>query len=105
MSTLETLKAARKLITPEQAWTKQAYARPSRFGIEIDATDPRAVCWCSTGAITKVQGINEPIWDKDMEMAFLRNIEELEMFNDRKNRTHGEVLRAFDEAIAKLEPQ
>jgi hypothetical protein len=102
MNTLETLKAARKLIELPEHWTQRGFARASQGTQEIDPNNPNATCWCSTGAIAHIQDINFPRWTEDMSYAFsVEKDQELEDFND--THTHAEVLAAFDEAIARLE--
>ena len=96
-TTAEKLIAARKLI--EQGWTQGTYARDAN-GEDVDATDDRAVCWCSYGAIVRA-------YDEDFEAAeaardVLRaavGTKYAASWNDAPERTQAEVLQAFDDAI------
>ena len=106
MTTLETLKSARKKITDPRRWTQEWFAkRIEEDGTfkDTDSTSPYAACWCSSGAIRAVLGVDDSgsISD-DYAIAFgLGSLGDLEHFND--THTHAEVLAAFDAAIAKLE--
>jgi hypothetical protein len=99
MTTLETLKAARKKITPRKSWIKKALAEDSR-GADVDAWQPEACRWCSAGALLAVCGNWN--WEYDAAVQALEyRMGVISRFND--THTHKEVLAAFDEAIAKLE--
>lgn len=90
---LETLEAARKLITPRKAWIKNHLARTSPRGKRVDPEHPSAKCFCSSGAILHVNP-DFTCWTAlNRVMGF-----SIPEFND--THTHAEVLRAFDEAIA-----
>lgn len=93
-STLETLKAARKLIEKPENWTKHVLAR-DRKGKEVDFSSPDAVCWCSSGSI---QLANPNYIDASEALASVCKTT-IPYFND--SHTHAEVLAAFDAAIAK----
>jgi hypothetical protein len=95
MTTLETLKAARKLIEDEQDWYKappEASLGKKRVGAKTKRCVGAAICdagspWPS----------NKAVWTALKEQM---GGEEIYEFNF--THTHAEVLRAFDEAIAKL---
>lgn len=58
MTALQMLKDGRALIADRQNWTQGSYARMSRDGdgpypIGCSSSSPRAVCWCSVGALAK----------------------------------------------------
>jgi hypothetical protein len=95
---LETLEAARKLITPEDAWIQGKMACDAAGNICSDVS-PQAVQFCSMGAIENAAGDSSSafretlyaVMDKACGMRY-------EAFND--THTHAEVLAAFDVAIA-----
>jgi hypothetical protein len=101
MTPLETLKAARALITDPAKWTQGAQARDKR-GQPFSTHNDNAVCWCALGAIEKVA---DPYSEEAYEAAKkLRSISPngtVSDFND--THTHVEVLALFDAAIAELE--
>ena len=102
MTPLETLKAARDLISDPARWTQGEYARDVN-GSGIMPEDEDAFCFCSFGAIGKIYGLNE-----DAAPFFhLANVcakkfaQPVIDFND--THTHAEVMALFDAAIAELE--
>jgi hypothetical protein len=113
MTSLETLKAARQLITDPAKWTKIRLAKNSE-GLAVNVHDPSAVCFCSMGALLVVSGMylsdvviakasnaldnNLP---KDFVETFNHEVCSFTDFND--THTHAEVLALFDAAIAELE--
>lgn len=97
MTTLETLKAARKLVTPKDRWTKDANAR-GKSGKEVLVNSRYAICYCANGAIWKSS--KERFWDA---LQALEDVTKCDIATFNDTHTHGEVLRAFDEAIKKLE--
>lgn len=99
MNTLETLKAARKLITPRRAWIKNALAE-TRAGHDVDPWLPEACRWCSAGAIVAVCGGFSRAHHDAIDLLEAHIGEYIGVWNDR--RTHKQVLAAFDEAIARL---
>lgn len=101
MTTLEALKAARELIADVQHWTIGAPARDA-YGASVAGVSKRAVCWCTIGALVRVEGAWGPAQD------FLREVAggaSLVTVNDRDG--HAAVLNLFDRAIAisKLESE
>jgi hypothetical protein len=97
MTTLETLKAARELITPKRAWTTGTLAKTSPEGKRVDYFSVDAKCWCSSGAIMRVN----PQFNGWNYLLDAMKTSTIPIFND--THTHAEVLAAFDEAIARLE--
>ena len=102
MKPSEALRKARELLTPEGAWTKRKAAR-DRLGNEVYAADPDAVCYCSYGAIWHFE-LSGSLEDR-LEDFLFQAIDGLPIaqWNDADNRTHAEVLAAFDRAIALAE--
>lgn len=103
MTTLEILKAARKLLSKSEQWT-QGHAARSRQGRPVSYMDADAVCFCSWGAI----GHESPTTaDRDETVQALGyspyHTPQLFDWNDAPGRTHAEVLARFDEAIKRLE--
>jgi hypothetical protein len=102
MTPLETLKAARELISDPAKWTQNAFARDKK-GKMIGPNGDGAVCFCAFGAIrffTKEPNVTAA----DIFLngfSRLKNGEYLDVFND--THTHPEVLALFDAAIAELE--
>ena len=102
MDMLKIIKDARNLIAKPENWTQGVCARDID-GNEIGIDSPRAVCWCSLGALEKV---GEDV--AGVEWYVLLHFLEKEIgfghvatFND--SHTHEEVLAMFDKAIAILE--
>lgn len=97
MTTIETLEAARKLITPDGAWTQEANAR-GKSGKEVFIYSRYAICFCASAAIWKA-GRKQVFWGplRALENAMQ---EDVAVFND--THSHAEVLAAFDATIAKL---
>lgn len=94
MTTLETLKAARKKIEKPENWTQGELARSAK-GNGVRPESSLAVCWCASGAMMSI--------DKDCSFRDLAAVIDnwIPVFND--THTHSEVLAAFDAAISKLE--
>lgn len=102
--TVEILKAAKALIADEENWTQTVYARDEN-GESVSATDPRAVCFCSRGAIDKITAGNGA-WEGAYDILLGLVTEDDDCigvadFND--THTHAEVLALFDRAIARAE--
>lgn len=103
MSTVEVLKRARETISKPERWTQGAYARDAR-GYPIGVGHSDAVCFCATGAIAR--GAPDPEARALAQMGVRigrRPVEGLAAWNDAPERTHAEVLAAFDSAIKRLE--
>jgi hypothetical protein len=101
MTPLETLKAARQLISDPAKWTQGAQSR-DKLGHPYAFDTDKAVCWCALGAIERVAGRYSS--ERFEASTKLRSISPKGLvidFND--THTHAEVLALFDAAIAELE--
>jgi hypothetical protein len=102
MTPLETLKAARQLISDPAKWTQGDFARDAD-GNEVNPNNDLATCYCSFGAIQFVN--KESTWitaSRHLDGLCLSKFGiSLDVFND--THTHVEVLALFDAAIAELE--
>lgn len=101
MDALETLIAARDLITPPERWTTGFRARFENRML-CDPRDPDAVCFCAVGAIHKF--CYDERWTDTSAFKLLRlgmdptmDYVDIARWND--THTHAEVLAAFDRAI------
>lgn len=111
MSIKDLLRRAKALISEPGKWTQNADGR-TVAGKEVHPKDYNAVCWCIVGAIDRV---STSLSDKDKAVwAFLHvslpyheprtlNQSHISLWNDVKERTHDEVMKAFDEAIEKCD--
>ncbi|MCA3080557.1 MAG: hypothetical protein ING71_17415 [Rhodocyclaceae bacterium] len=101
MTPLETLKAARQLISDPAKWTHGWLARDADGNVShIGEKD--AACWCSMGAIFHVDGPERPNSYAALQLLGAAiGGKSVARFND--TRTHAEVLALFDAAIAELE--
>ena len=92
MTPAEVLRAARKLIERPENWVK---------GYFIDHI-PGCRRFCATGAIRQVSNWSYTQADTDARdyLARAADTEYIVAWNDQPNRTHVEVLAAFDAAIA-----
>lgn len=99
MNTREILIGARKLIEKPENWTQGAKSRdingkPSVFGYKASA-----VCWCMLGAM-EMTGKSLFANNKAQQVIELViNMNSIIRWNDSPDRTHAEVLAAFDRAI------
>jgi hypothetical protein len=99
MTTLETLKAARKMIEKPENWTqgelgRKADGTPIKNG--AISSLGQATCFCAAGALLMViRGKRRAPWN--CLQAVMGDY--VPSFND--THTHAEVLAAFDAAIAK----
>lgn len=94
---IRALQDARALV--EKGWTQHVFARDAAGG-SVFEQDPRAVCWCASGALWVV-GVN---MFTDARRVFMRanGITEtvgIPEWNDAPERTQADVLAAFDRAI------
>lgn len=113
MNSLETLKAARALISTPQKWTQHCMAFSYHPSIGPKVVDPRnseAICWCAAGAIMAQPGDSEdlrhliPLLNAGIPKDFPEqhcSMTRVIQYNDSK--THSEVLAMFDATIASLE--
>lgn len=102
MTTLETLIAARELLSDPARWTKGQWAR-DKDG-RMAKHEGAAVCFCAVGAIWSVVGgcaITEAetiLCDVVQSTTRFTNIPG---FSDHPKTTHAAVLKVFDAAIAR----
>ena len=110
-ATLQTLRAARERVA--QGWVQDVPAVNDKGKHIMPTWSSDACAWCSTGAIEAsarswyvedyryaVAVLHEAIFDGDLSY---NNMRRLEVWNDDKDRTQGEVLAAFDKAISRME--
>lgn len=109
---------ARKILDSEDHWTQGAYAR-TVDGSMCMTYERKAVAFCSDGAlgasyrrVFKAPGV----WDRMDAIGEARRLlmaaadvnptrdpgNTVTLWNDNRNRTHAEVIAAFDKAIAEL---
>lgn len=99
MTPKEILIAARAKIEAPERWTQGKFAR-AKNGACIGPQTAGAVRWCSIGAIISVGDL--PSYDL-LLAAIGGEWNTVAEWNDAPNRTHAEVLAAFDRAIATAE--
>lgn len=104
MSTLaDKLREARAFIDTPEKWTQGANARDA-VGLPVPVSARGAVCFCSAGAVIRA------VPSVDFSSAASQLVEAagivsftvehgLTVWNDDPERTHAEVLAAFDRAI------
>lgn len=109
MNALEMLKAGRALIAQPSGWTKGVLARDCR-GIVVGSTSADATCFCSLGALTRIElrtfKVPNHVYGQAvgaLSAQMPAGVPCLAEFND--THTHAEVLALWDRAIAKLEAQ
>ena len=105
MTTVEILRAARKLIERPDAWIQKELAL-NADGISETTGSKDACRWCSIGAVIVASGRTVHCdWEilpgiaqlaKGMRVARVTSIAK---WNDTPGRRHSTVLRAFDRAI------
>lgn len=98
MNTAEILRAARALIEKPEAWTQGRYCLDAN-GAVLSYGEQGGVKWCAAGALGAVNGgeCPEEAWDLLQAAGGHWSVTG---FNDNPDRTHAEVLAAFDKAIA-----
>jgi hypothetical protein len=96
MTPREILIAARALIADLKSWTQGAYQRDAKGRM---CKPENAVCWCSEAAILRSgRGFPAPTWAAaDILQSVVGGL--IFDWNDAPDRTHAEVLAAFDRAI------
>jgi hypothetical protein len=101
---LALLVAARGLISAESGWTQVHLATAGKGGAPVKPDSVSATCFCSTGALCKAAGVDDPM--KSLEvfeaLAELGTTvgETFAAFNDLQ--PHGKVLAAWDETILRV---
>jgi hypothetical protein len=96
------LTRARELLADEQRWCKRSFAR-TWLGVPVPAQSALARRYCALGAIMRAgRRFGLPVNDarRALEWQTVRPIPD---WNDERRRTHGEVIAAFDAAIATLD--
>ncbi len=103
---LSVLVAARELISSPEKWTKGKFARDIK-GESVAWHGDAAVCWCSEGAINRAghDALHSTRYDAYRAIEADLPDGNIVEFNDAPERTHPEVLAAFDRAIAKLKAE
>jgi len=102
MNSVEVLLAAKELLNDPKCWTKGTVARNANGGA-VAPNNTDAVCWCAVGALAKIckYPFNPTLYETVI-YAF-ENVSSRQngigYWNDDKDRTHEEVLNAFDRAI------
>ena len=109
MNGLEQLKQIRELLNKPEHWTQNASARDN-FGKHVDSRSPSAVCWCLSGAISKIT--SDPTVARGLEkyqqlnktLVAHANVKTvLSEWNDRPHRRHEDILLVLDDTIKRLE--
>ena len=95
--TLKDLKAMRRRLAKRANWTQGAGAR-NRHGKPVRPESVSAVRWCLVGATFMT---TTPWWRVIGILKHCSGSPCMSAWNDRKGRTHAEVLSLLDEAIAK----
>lgn len=109
INTKEYLTKAKAMIDTPEKWTTGTIARDAN-GVEIPHYEAGATCFCSLGALASVrEGLltakeysTENIWNVHSSATnSLRSVigRSISTFND--NSTHEQVMKAFDDAIAR----
>lgn len=109
MKPSEILIAARELLSDEKNWVKGYYAF-NEFRDQREVQDNDASCFCMVGALAKASGAKTGMGpdDDSYENVSTPEVDYLVMatgnshipnFNDASQRTHAEVIAAFDQAI------
>jgi hypothetical protein len=96
-STLQILRDMLELLTPDGRWTQGVEARDIS-GNEVNPWQKSAVCYCLAGAARRV-GEGGIAIDAMNLMAALRDVDNIEQWNDHDGRTHEQVLEVIREAI------
>ena len=114
MELLRLLKDAREILTPTRTWTTGTLARGD-MGIVQNASSRLATSWCMVGALDRAASCNggmlSGVFEEGMNALRMaipkseRPRQGVSGWNDRKNRTHAQVLACYDRAIAQLEKQ
>ena len=96
------LALARQLITVEQRWCQGAFAR-GWFDIAVPVRSGFARRFCALGAVRRAGRDLGLIVEPACTALELQTGRPVADWNDDPKRTHGEVVAAFDAAIAVLE--
>ena len=98
---LQLLTEGRELISDPKRWTTGEFARDEHERA-VFVYDPKAVCWCSVGAIHKVEGPPTPssgenTWPALRALHAATACRNIAKYND--THSHAEVLAIWDKAI------
>ena len=105
--THDLLRRARAIIAAPDHWTQRTQAR-DRNGDPCDPCASRATAWCLTGAILLAMQPSTPLLSRmsqygravaALEQAVPDGCSDIQLWNDRRVRTHADVLNTMDAAI------
>ncbi len=107
MTTAEVLRKALALIDTPEKWTKVVIAR-NAHGKEVSHRSADAVCFCMDGALARAADleISRGRYEYEGATRAIRTAtgeREYWLWNDAPERTHAEVVAAFQKAIAAAE--
>jgi hypothetical protein len=108
VTVLAVVKGARALIALENNWTKVHNATAGKGGAPVKPDDVSATCFCAIGACCKAAGVDVPekgeVLDCALELG--KTVEmPIALFNDLEKTLHKDVLKAFDDTVARLEQE
>lgn len=104
------LRAARALIDTPEKWNKSGTSATNEAGTGVPACSDGACCFCVFGGIRRAVSAD---WTREnaclcslyAAIGFSDDPARLFRWNDAPERTHSEVMAAFDKAIEKAEAQ
>jgi hypothetical protein len=101
---VDVLKQARDLLAGPNQWTQYKIAR-NEAGLFVSPRSPGAVCWCSAGAVEKVCGFKNELFNDAIaalnSCAINQGYTSIVNFNDDVGTEQRDVLAMFDKAIKK----
>lgn len=100
----DTLRRAKELISDPNAWTQGCFAEDAD-GLHVEPRDPSARTWCAVGAIIKV-GDDMVVEEAEGVLGDalpMKCQSVVAAFNDDPDTSHGMLMEAFDQAIARAE--
>ena len=98
MKSSKLLTKARALIADPKHWTQNCSAR-NQQGVAVYSRDDEAFSYCMMAATHKVATGPGKIVESQLYLRKAINSSSLSAFNDAPERTHAQVLAAFDKAI------
>jgi len=98
MRPIDLLRQARELLADPKRWTQGTGARAGD-GLATGVHSANAICWCAWGALVYVHTDLNSLSDSLDLIATIVGESEVSSWNDAPERTHEEVLAAFDRAI------
>jgi hypothetical protein len=102
METIDVLRGARALLTPEGAFCRDWIAVDSR-GAVVSAGAPTACSWCVVGAVARVSdGLRTP-FNNAMDTLYSLIGEDVTFAMWSLSHNQADALDLFDRAIAKIE--